>query len=306
MNKNSKIYVAGHNGLVGSAILKKLKKNGFTKLFYKSSKSLDLTNQIKTYNYLKKISPDWVIIAAAKVGGIEANRKFPVEFLTKNILIQNNLINGSFTHGVKNLLFLGSSCVYPISKKMIKETDFLKGRLEKTNEAYAIAKISGIKLCEYYSNQYNLNYFTLMPCNVFGPEDNYNLETSHFIPALIKKIHIAKVKKKNFITLWGSGKPLREVIFSEDLADACLYMMKKKHKKNLINIGTDIEFSIKQFANIIMKELDYKVKIIFDKTKPDGVYRKKLNNNIAKNLGWQKKIKIQYAIRKTYESFIKK
>ena len=196
MNKNSKIYIAGHNGLVGSAILKTLKKNGFKRLFYKSSKNLDLTNQIKTYNYLKKISPDWVIIAAAKVGGIEANRKFPVEFLTKNILIQNNLINGSFINGVKNLLFLGSSCVYPISKKMIKETDILKGRLEKTNEAYAIAKISGIKLCEYYSNQYNLNYFTLMPCNVFGPEDNYNLETSHFIPALIKKIHIAKVKKK--------------------------------------------------------------------------------------------------------------
>ena len=306
MNKNSKIYIAGHNGLVGSAILKTLKKNGFKRLFYKSSKNLDLTNQIKTYNYLKKISPDWVIIAAAKVGGIEANRKFPVEFLTKNILIQNNLINGSFINGVKNLLFLGSSCVYPISKKMIKETDILKGRLEKTNEAYAIAKISGIKLCEYYSNQYNLNYFTLMPCNVFGPEDNYNLETSHFIPALIKKIHIAKVKKKNFITLWGSGKPLREVIFSEDLADACLYMMRKKHKKNLINIGTDIEFSIKQFANIIMNELDYKVKINFDKSKPDGVFRKKLNNNIAKNLGWKNKIKIQYAIRKTYESFIKK
>ena len=306
MNKNSKIYIAGHNGLVGSAILKTLKKNGFKRLFYKSSKSLDLTNQKKTYNYLKKISPDWVIIAAAKVGGIEANRKFPVEFLTKNILIQNNLINGSFINGVKNLLFLGSSCVYPISKKMIKETDILKGRLEKTNEAYAIAKISGIKLCEYYSNQYNLNYFTLMPCNVFGPEDNYNLETSHFIPALIKKIHIAKVKKKNFITLWGSGKPLREVIFSEDLADACLYMMRKKHKKNLINIGTDIEFSIKQFANIIMNELDYKVKINFDKSKPDGVFRKKLNNNIAKNLGWKNKIKIQYAIRKTYESFIKK
>ncbi len=306
MNKNSKIYIAGHNGLVGSAILKTLKKNGFKRLFYKSSKNLDLTNQIKTYNYLKKISPDWVIIAAAKVGGIEANRKFPVEFLTKNILIQNNLINGSFINGVKNLLFLGSSCVYPISKKMIKETDILKGRLEKTNEAYAIAKISGIKLCEYYSNQYNLNYFTLMPCNVFGPEDNYNLETSHFIPALIKKIHIAKVKKKKFITLWGSGKPLREVIFSEDLADACLYMMRKKHKKNLINIGTDIEFSIKQFANIIMSELDYKVKINFDKTKPDGVFRKKLNNNIAKNLGWKNKIKIQNAIRKTYESFIKK
>ncbi len=270
MNKNSKIYIAGHNGLVGSAILKTLKKNGFKRLFYKSSKNLDLTNQIKTYNYLKKISPDWVIIAAAKVGGIEANRKFPVEFLTKNILIQNNLINGSFINGVKNLLFLGSSCVY------------------------------------HYSNQYNLNYFTLMPCNVFGPEDNYNLETSHFIPALIKKIHIAKVKKKKFITLWGSGKPLREVIFSEDLADACLYMMRKKHKKNLINIGTDIEFSIKQFANIIMSELDYKVKINFDKTKPDGVFRKKLNNNIAKNLGWKNKIKIQNAIRKTYESFIKK
>ena len=299
--------MAGHTGLVGSAIHSKLILNGYKKIFTQPSKSLDLTIQSDTLNYLKKIKPDQVIIAAAKVGGIQANKLHPADFLTINLQIQTNLINAAYLSGVKNLLFLGSSCVYPVVlNKKISEKDLLSGYLEKTNEAYALAKISGIKLCEYYSKQYHLNYFSIMPCNVFGPEDNYNLETSHFIPALIKKIHLAKINKKKSITLWGSGKPLREVIYSDDLADACVYLLAKKHKKYLINIGTDIEFSIYKFAKMIMKVLNYDVKIKFDKSKPDGVFRKKLDIRLAKKLGWKNKTKFNDAILKTYESLLKK
>ena len=307
MNKKSRIYLAGHSGLVGSAILKNLKKRGFLNLYYKTSKELNLIDTKKTYNFLKSIKPEYIIIAAAKVGGINANQKWPVEFLSQNLSIQNNIINSAYKCGVKNLLFLGSSCVYPVTtNEKIKENYILNSKLEKTNEAYAIAKIAGIKLCEYYKKQYNVNYFTLMPCNVFGPNDNYNLKTSHFLPAIIKKVHEAKIKKKKSIKLWGTGKPLREVIFSDDLADACIYMLQTKHKENIINIGTNIELSVKEYAEITMDVLDYKTKILFDKTKPDGVLRKKLNTKLADKLGWKSPTDLKDAIKKTYESFVKK
>ncbi len=306
MNKNSKIFLAGSSGLVGSSILEKLKSNGFNNIIVTRKKKINFTDQKKTFNFLKKIKPDYVIIASARVGGIVANQSFPADFIYDNLSIELNLIHGSYLSGVKNLLFLGSSCVYPKDcKQPIKENYLLSGKLEKTNEAYAMAKISGIKLCEFYSNQHKLNYFSVMPCNVFGANDNYNLKSSHFIPALIKKIHIAKIKKKKGIILWGSGKPLREVIYSEELADACVYLLKKNHKYNLINIGTDTEYTITQYAKKIMKLLNYNCKIKYDKTKPDGVKRKKLDNSLIKKLGWSSSLDFDQSVLKTYEFFKK-
>ena len=305
MNKNSKIFIAGSTGLVGSAIHKRLKSLDYKKIIITKKKNLNFLNKKETEIFLKKKKPDYVIVASAKVGGIVSNNSFPANYIYENLVIQKNIIHGSYLAGVKNLLFLGSSCVYPKkSKQPIKEDYLLNGELEKTNEAYAIAKIAGIKMCEYYSKQYKLNYFTLMPCNVFGPNDNYNLLSSHFIPALIKKIHIAKIKKNKKIKLWGSGKPLREVIFSEDLADACIFLLKKKHGKKLMNVGSNIELSITNYAKEIMKILNYKCAIEYDKSKPDGVKRKKLDISLIKKLGWKRKYNFSKNILKTYESFL--
>ena len=306
LNKNSKIFLAGHNGLVGSAILKKLREKKYKNIYLQSRKKLDLTNQIKTYKYLKKIKPDYVIIAAAKVGGINANNLFPAEFIHQNLSIEVNLIEGSFRAGVKNLLFLGSSCIYPKNcKQPIKEDNILNGRLEKTNEAYSIAKITGIKMCEFYSKQYKVNYKSVMPCNVFGPNDNYDLSSSHFIPALIKKIHLSKTKNLNYVNVWGSGRPKREVIFSEELAEACIFILKNKTRRTLINIGTDIEFSINQYAKAIMRIIGHKVKIKNNLKYPDGVKRKKLDTTILNELGWKSKLSFDQALKKTYSSYIK-
>ncbi len=305
MNKNSKIFLAGSTGLVGSAIYIRLKNLGYKNIITSKKKNLNLLNQQKTEIFLRKKKPDYVIVASAKVGGIVSNNSFPANFIYENLAIEKNIIHGSYLAGVKNLLFLGSSCVYPKkSKQPIKEEYLLNGELEKTNEAYAIAKIAGIKMCEYYSKQFKLNYFTLMPCNVFGPNDNYNLLSSHFIPALIKKIHIAKIKKNKSIKLWGSGKPLREVIFSEDLADACIFLLKKKHDEKLINVGSNIELSVTNFAKEIMKILNYRCDIKYDKSKPDGVKRKKLDSSLIKKLGWKRKYNFSKNILKTYESFL--
>lgn len=302
IKKNSKIFLAGHNGMVGSAILRLLKKRGFQNILIKSKKQLDLTNQKKTYDFLKKNKPDYVIIAAALVGGIKKNIDFKPDFLIKNSLIASNLIHGSYLAKINNLLFLGSSCVYPGNlKKKISENILLKGELEKSNEGYALAKIFGIKLCEYYSEYYNLNYFSLMPCNVFGPGDNYDLNTSHFLPAILKKIRLIEQNKMKHLYLWGDGKALREVIYVDDLADACLYFLNKQSNPTLINIGTDIEFSIKNFAEQIMKILNIKAKIKFHKTNIKGTYRKKLDTSLAKKLGWKFKTKFNNAIIKTYE-----
>ena len=305
LNKNSKIYLAGHNGMVGSSILRLLKKKKYKRIYTKNKSNLDLLDQAKTLKYLKSIKPDFVIIAAAKVGGILANSNSKAEFIYQNIMIQTNIIHSSYLAGVKKLILLGSSCVYPkYANQPIKEGYLLSGALEETNDAYAIAKIAGIKMCESYNNQYNLNYLCLMPTNLYGPNDNYDLKNSHFYPALISKIHEAKVKKKKFINIWGNGKPLRELLYVDDLADACEFFLKKKTNHTLINIGSGKEKTILGFAKFIIKKLNIDIKIKFDKKKPNGTPRKRLNMNIAKSYGWKSKIDLETGFDLTYKDFL--
>ena len=301
-----KIFLAGHKGLVGSAILRKLKKKKYKKVITADKKKLDLLNQKKVLNFLKKKKPDLVIIAAAKVGGIHHNDKHGADFIYENLQIQNNLIHGSFKNNIKKLIFLGSSCIYPkFSKQPIKEKYLLTGKLEETNEAYATAKIAGVKMCEAYNKQYKTNYICLMPTNTYGPNDNYHSLNSHFLPALIKRAHHCKIKKKKILTVWGSGKPLRELIFVDDIADACLFFMKKKTKNVLINIGTGKEKSISDYAKFIVKKINIKVKIKFDKSKPDGVPRKVLDISLAKKYGWKPKVSLDEGFNITYKDFLK-
>ena len=307
INKKSKIYIAGHKGLVGSAILRKLKLNNYSKLIYKTRKQLDLTNQLKVFNFLKKNKPDAVIIAAAKVGGIQANNTEKANFIYENLQIQNNLIHGSFSAGVKNLIFLGSSCVYPKNcKQPIKEKYLLSGYLEKTNEPYAIAKIAGINLCSSYNFQYNLNYKCLMPCNAYGINDNYDQNSSHFLPALIRKIINAIKNNDDHIKIWGSGKPLREVILSDDIADACLFFLNKKTKESLINIGSGFEMSIEEYAKFIMGYLQLKLEIKHEKTKLDGTFRKLLDSSLANKYGWKAKTTLENGIGLAINDYLKK
>ena len=306
INKKSKIYVAGHKGLVGSAILRKLRSKKYLNLIFKTRKQLDLTNQLKVFNFLKKNKPDAVIIAAAKVGGIQANNTNKAEFIYDNLAIQNNLIHGSYKAGVKNLIFLGSSCVYPRDcKQPIKEEYLLSGYLEKTNEPYAIAKIAGVHLCSSYSNQYNLNYKCLMPCNSYGINDNYDQNTSHFLPALIRKTIHALKNNKDHIKIWGSGKPLREVILSDDIAEACIFFLRKKTKESLINIGSGVEKSINEYARFIMKYLQLKLKIVNQNNKLDGTPRKLLDSSLAKKYGWKANISLEDGIGFAINDFIK-
>ncbi len=307
ISKNSKIFVAGHRGLVGSAVLRRLKILGYTNILTITKNKLDLTNQLKTYNFLKKNKPQFIIICSAKVGGILANNIFKGEFIYDNLQIQNNLIHGAYVNNIKNLIFLGSSCVYPRNcKQPIKEEYLLNGALEKTNEPYAIAKIAGIKLCESYNYQYGTNYLCLMPTNTFGPNDNYNLKTSHFIPALIKKAHqLKKNKHKNkTLKLWGSGKVRREAIYVDDIADACIHFMNKKTKKSLINIGVGKDYTIIEFAKKILKVVGVKAQIEFDKTKPDGTPQKLLDVTEARKYGWKSKTTLEDGFLKAYKSFI--
>ncbi len=307
INKKSKIFLAGHRGMVGSAILKKLKLEGYRNIILKSRKQLDLKNQKKVLNFFKKEKIQFVIIAAAKVGGIHANNTFRTEFIYENLMIQNNIIYSAFLSGVKNLIFLGSSCIYPKNcKQPIKEKYLLTGELEKTNEPYAIAKIAGIKLCESLNIQYGTNYRCLMPCNIYGPNDNYHLKNSHFFPALIAKTFEAIKSNKKELVVWGSGQPKRELMFSGDLADACLFFLKKKTKETLINIGTSKEMTISQYAKFIIKKLNPKLKIKFDKTKHDGTKRKILDSSIAKKYGWSPKINLDTGFKITYSDYIKK
>lgn len=298
--KKNKIYVAGHNGLVGSAIIRRLKFFGYKNIITIDRKRLDLTNQLKVFKFLKKTKPKFIIIAAAKVGGINANNKYRADFIYENLSIQNNLIHGAYLNKIKNIIFLGSSCVFPKNcKQPIKEKYLLNGVLEYTNEPYAIAKIAGIKLCENFNLQYNTNYKCLMPSNTYGPGDNYDLETSHFYPALIKKILNAKKKKETNIILWGTGRAKRELIYVDDLADACIFFMNKKTKENLINIGVGKEYTIKQYAEFISKYLNYRIQIKFDKTKPDGTKRKLLDISVAKRYGWSPKVSLKSGFFKT-------
>ena len=262
INLNSKIYIAGHKGLVGSAILRKLKLKGFKNVIFRSKKQLDLKNQANVLKFLKKNKPDFIFIAAAKVGGIYSNNKYKAEFINDNLTIQSNLIHSAYLSGTRNLIFLGSSCIYPRNcKQPIKEDYLLTGKLEETNAPYAIAKIAGIKMCESYNSQYKTNYKCLMPTNVFGPNDNYSTMNSHFFPALIKKIHNLKVQNKEKLILWGNGLAKREVIYVDDLADACIYFMNKKIKETFVNIGSGKDYTIKQYAKIIINNIKPKKKL---------------------------------------------
>ena len=306
--KNDKIYVAGHTGLIGSAVIRKLLEKNYKNILTISKKDLDLRNQADVYKFLQRNKPKYVIIAAAKVGGIFSNNKYRAEFIYDNLAIQNNLIHGSFISKVKSLVFLGSSCIYPKdSKQPIKESYLLTGKLETTNEPYAVAKIAGIKLCESYNFQYGTNYKCLMPSNSYGINDNFDSKNSHFFPALIRKVHEAKIYKKKNITLWGTGNAKRELIFSEDIAEACIFFMKKKTKETLINIGTGKDFSIKYYANFLIKNLNSNVKEIkFDKSMPDGTLRKVLNISLAKSYGWRPKIGLKEGLLETYKYFLNK
>lgn len=307
INNKSKIFVAGHNGLVGSAIVKKLKQKGFNNIIVAKRADLDLTDQKKVFKFLKIKKPNFIFIAAAKVGGIYSNLKYKAEFITENLQIQTNLIHGAYLNRINDLIFLGSSCVYPKNcKQPMKENYLLSGKLEETNDAYAIAKIAGIKMCQSYNDQYNTNYKCLMPTNTFGPNDNYHKDYSHLFPALIKKVHKLKNSKKNTIILWGDGKPKREVIHVDDLADACVYFMKKKTKDFLINIGTGKDYTINQYLRLISKLIlgDKKIKIIYDKSKPNGVKKKLLDVSLAKKYGWKYKTNLKNSILNVYKSYL--
>ena len=288
INKKSKIFLTGHKGLVGSAILRQLKIQGYKKILIVSKKKLDLRNQKKVESFFRKNKPDVVINAAATVGGIYANNKYKADFIFNNLAIQTNIIHSSYLNKVKQLVFLGSSCVYPRDcKQPIKETYLLQSEVEKTNEPYAIAKIAGIKMCESYNFQYNTNYKCLMPCNTYGPNDNYNPLTSHFYPALISKIFKAKEKKQKSITIWGNGKARRELMYVDDLAKACIFFFNKNTKESLINVGSGVEKTITEFAKFIMKKAKIKIKIKYDKNKPNGTPRKILDSTLALKYGWK-------------------
>ena len=302
-----KVFLAGHKGLVGSAILRKLVEKKYKNIITVDKKKLNLLNQEQVFKFIKKKKPNVVIIAAAKVGGVYHNNIHGADFIYENLQIQNNLIHASFKNKVKKLIFLGSSCIYPKkSKQPIKEKYLLSGKLEETNEPYAVAKIAGIKMCQAYNKQYNTNYISLMPTNAYGPNDNYHTLNSHFFPALIKKAHECKIKNKKFFNVWGSGNPLRELIFVDDIADACVYFMKKKTKETLINIGTGKDMRIKDYVNFLIKKLKLKVKVKYDRKKPDGVYRKVLDVKLAKKYGWRAKYSLNEGFDITYRDFLKK
>ena len=305
--KKTKIFLAGHNGLVGSSILRKLKEKNYKNIILADRKKLNLLDQKKVLHFLKKNKPKIVIIAAAKVGGILHNSLNGADFIYENLQIQNNLINGSFKNKIKKLIFLGSSCIYPkYSKQPIKEEYLLSGKLEETNLPYATAKIAGVKMCEAYNKQYKTNYICLMPTNTYGPNDNYNLLNSHFFPALIKKIHECKIKNKKTLEVWGSGKPFRELIFVDDIADACIFFMNKKINETLINIGTGKDMRIKDYVKFLMGKFKLKLKVRYNLSKPDGVYRKVLDVSKAKKYGWKAKVSLDKGFEITYKSFIQK
>ena len=305
--KRIKIFIAGHKGLVGSSLHNYLKRNNFKNIITATRLKLDLTDASKVKKFIRKKRPDVVINCAGEVGGIMANYTYPTEFLFENIKIQMNLMNSCFDNNIKNVILLGSSCIYPkFSKQPIREDYLLSGKLEETNEPYAVAKIAGIKMCQAYNKQYKTNYKCLMPANSYGPNDNYHLLNSHFFPALIHKAHVCKIKNKSSITVWGSGKPFRELVFVDDVADACIFFMNKKTKDTLINIGTGRDMSIKDYTKFILRKLDLKIKIKFNKSIPDGIYRKLLNISKAKKYGWKAKTTLDMGFDITYKNFKKK
>jgi GDP-L-fucose synthase len=307
VKKKDRIFLAGHKGLVGSAVLRKLKKLNYKNIILANKKELNLLDQSKVFNFLKKNKIKSIIICAAKVGGIKANNDFKGDFIYENLTIQNNLIHGAKINNINNLIFLGSNCVYPRNCKMpIKEEYLLNGSLEKTNEPYAVAKIAGIKLCEAYNFQYKTNFKCLMPTNCFGPEDNYDPISSHFLPALLSKIHFAKINDKKYVNLWGSGKSLREVIYVDDLADAIIYFLNKKTKHSLINIGTGIEKTIREFAFILCKIIGVKLYIKYVNKNLNGTPRKILDISLAKKYGWRSNTNLIRDLKYTYKAFLQK
>lgn len=304
MNFTDKIYIAGHRGLAGSAIFRLLQKKGYTNLVYRNSQELDLRDQKAVADFFEKEKPDYVFLSAAKVGGIYANKEFPASFIYDNLCIQNNVIHQSYTNGVKKLLFLGSSCIYPkLSPQPIKEEYLLSGYLEPTNDAYAIAKIVGIKMCQSYHKQYGSNFISAMPTNLYGPGDNYDLKNSHVLPALIRKFHEAKLNDAPTVTVWGTGNPRREFLHSDDLAAACLFLMKYYNEPEIVNIGVGKDISIGEMAKMIQQIVGYKGEIIFDTSMPDGTFQKVLDVSKINTLGWQVQIGFEEGVRKTYEIY---
>lgn len=306
MEKNSKIYVAGHRGMVGSAIVRKLEKEGLKNIIVRSSSELDLRNQQAVNDFFATEKPGYVFLAAAKVGGILANNTYRAEFLYDNLLIESNIIHAAYVNKVEKLLFLGSSCIYPkLAPQPLKEEYLLTGLLESTNEPYAIAKITGIKLCEAYRDQYDCNFIAAMPTNLYGPGDNYDLKGSHVIPAMIRKFHEAKESNAAFTEIWGSGSPLREFMYADDVADACVFLMRNYSDKLFINIGTGEEITIKNLALLIKDVVGFKGEIKFDATKPDGTPRKLMDSSRIHALGWKAGISLQEGLKMAYQHFLK-
>lgn len=301
MNKSDKIYVAGHNGMVGSAIVRQLNKNGFTNLLTKNSKELDLTNQQAVNLFFEAEKPAYVFLAAAKVGGIHANNTYRADFLYQNLMIEANVIHAAYLNKVTKLLFLGSSCIYPkMAPQPLKEEYLLTGFLETTNEPYAIAKIAGIKLCESYRRQYNCNFISAMPTNLYGPNDNYDLNNSHVLPALIRKFHTAKKENLPEVEVWGTGTPLREFLHVDDLAEACLFLMENYNDEPFVNIGAGTDISIKELAILVKNIVGYEGNLTFNTTKPDGTPRKLMDVSKIHALGWKHQIELQQGIKKVY------
>lgn len=304
MNKNDKIYIAGHRGMVGSAIVRHLQSRGFQNLILRTSSEVDLRNQSAVFQFFKKEKPTYVFLAAAKVGGINANNLYRGEFIYDNIAIQSNVIEASRVNEVKKLLFLGSSCIYPKNAPQpLKEEYLLSGQLESTNEPYAIAKIAGIKLCEAYFDQYSCNFISAMPTNLFGQNDNYDLEKSHVLPALIRKFHEAKINQQPNVTVWGSGEPYREFLHVDDLAAACFLLMENYNEKGFVNVGFGDDIKIKDLAELIKGIVDYKGEILFDLSRPDGTVRKLMDSTKIRKLGWSPKISLKDGISMTYSNF---
>ena len=305
MDKNGKIYVAGHRGMVGSAIVRALEKNGYHNIVTRTHKELDLTRQDAVEAFFEEEKPDYVFLAAAKVGGIVANNEAPADFLYENMILEMNVIHSAFKNNVKKLMFLGSSCIYPrMCPQPIKEEYLLTGALEQTNEAYALSKISGLKYCEYLNRQYNTDYISVMPTNLYGPNDNYHPTHSHVLPALIRRFHEAKVDKLPYVTCWGTGKPLREFLYVDDLADACVFLMNNYSGNETVNLGTGKELTIKELTELVAKVIGYTGEIRWDSSKPDGTPRKLLDVSKLESLGWHYKTELEDGIRLSYQDFL--
>jgi len=305
MNKNSKIYIAGHMGLVGSAIKRRLEKDGYTNLMFKTKEEIDLLDSDKVKEFFEKEKPEYVFLAAAKVGGILANNYYPAEFIYQNLQIQNNIIHNAYLHKVKKLLFLASSCIYPKNcPQPIKEEYLLSGHLEETNKAYAVAKIAGVEMCQSYNKQYKTNFISVMPTNLHGERDNFDLKSSHVLPALIRKFHEAKINNEKEVVIWGTGLPRREFLFVDDLAEACVFLMNNYNENDIINIGTGEDITIFELAELIKKVVGFKGEIVNDATKPDGTPQKLLDVSKINKIGWHYKTSLEEGLEETYKWFL--